>query len=264
MQEFARPAGSRAVNLLSAMLTAFFTTAVTFALNTTAHAQLQEAQVGVGVAVETSRDLYRGVGSSYSFWPLVSIESEGFRLFANEASLKLDERDLFDISLIGQYRLDGYDSGDSSFLSGMGNRRGALEFGIGLSSQQWFGELSLSALTDFSSRHKGHEVAVSYGYPLALSGARITPRVSLTWQSGDLVNYYWRVRDSEARAGRPEYVPGSSINLEVAVIYQRQLARHHRFFGKLALLRPGTAIENSPIRDADEPYSLAVGYLYQF
>lgn len=257
------PARSRTTRVTSKLVIAGLAV-VAFVASANVHAQFSQAQFGVGVELERVSDLYRGVGSEIKIWPVLTVESEDFQFRKNEGKLKVYRHDLFDVSLKGQYRLDHYWRGDSSFFNGMSERGGAFELGVALTSTQWFGELEASALTDISSRHRGYELALSYGYPLALQGARIVPEVSMTWQSENLVNYYWGVGAGEARPGRPEYNPGGSLTLAIGVQYQRQVGRHHRFTGRFAVERPGQDIDDSPLRDPDEAYRLSVGYVYLF
>ncbi len=229
-----------------------------------ASAQLVAEKAGLGAALLVRTDHYRGISNDTDLLPVLSYENDKFRLFHNEASYNVLQRDTFDVNLKGQYRLAGYDSADSDFLEGMGKRRGALEFGVEATSAQWFGNLSAEFMTDITSRHKGYEIKFEYGYPLQIAYGLLTPRLSLAFQSSRLTNYYWGVTRSEIRADRPEYNPGNSVNLAVGLRYENTFARQHTIFADAEFQRMGNAIEDSPIRSSSDPITLTVGYLFTF
>lgn len=227
-------------------------------------AQTGNEKVGLGAELRIKENIYRGVDTEFDLLPSLSITAGQLRVDGTTARFDVYEHLYFDVSVIGQYRFEGYSGSDSAFLEGMGTRRGALEIGVEMSSRQWFGDVAGRLLTDISSRHRGFELQGEIGYPLTLAGGTVTPQVQLTYQSDRLTNYYFGVSAGEARANRPEYQPGNSINLGVGVRYDLLLAQRHRIFASLMFERYGSGIEDSPLRDSKDPIRLYAGYQFRF
>ncbi|MFK7962922.1 MAG: MipA/OmpV family protein [Burkholderiaceae bacterium] len=254
-----RPFGRLNTPIFSSLLAVSLLVAAPFA-----SAQTSDMKVGLGAELRIKQNIYRGVGSEFDLLPSLSINAGPVRVDGTMGRFDIYEHLYFDVSVIGQYRFEGYNGSDSTFLEGMGARRGALEIGLEMSSRQWFGDVAGRVLTDISSRHRGFELQGELGYPLSLAGGTVTPQVQLTYQSDRLTNYYFGVSAGEARADRPEYQPGNTINLGVGVRYDLLLAQRHKIFASLMFERYGNGIEGSPLRDSKDPIRIYAGYQFRF
>lgn len=169
------------------------------------------ANVGAGIGFAQGQSPYRGVDSNPNTIPgFITYEGKKAYLRGIEAGYYLwgsgDRQRSYRVALLASGRLEGYHASDSDYLQGMDTRRWSLDGGLGFVARQGFHQLTLKAVTDLLGRHEGQEVNASYGYRLMLSRKLVvTPSVSLSWMSADLLDYYYGVTTAESYALRPAY-----------------------------------------------------------
>lgn len=109
------------------------------------------------------------------------------------------------LSLEGRYRFQNYDEEDSPFLQGMNARNGTFE--VGVKAAERFGRLRLEAeaMTDVAGQHDGYELTARATLEIG-NGRMISfrPLGGVSYQSENLVNYYYGVTFSEAATGLPD------------------------------------------------------------
>jgi outer membrane protein len=185
----------------------------------------------------------------------LKIDTGGCRLFS-------DSNMTFDV--IGKFRTDGYNNEDSEKLDGMHNRNMTVdvggEFGI---SGNW-GELYTRILTDALGQHDGQEFRVTYAKPFEFEKSEISPSVGFALLSSNLADYYYGVRDDEARADRPAYNPGASVNWFVGLDANYQLNDDWTLLTSITYYWLDSDIRNSPIVNKDYTISILAGAMYRF
>ena len=183
------------------------------------------------------------------------IDTAGCRLFS-------DSNMTFDI--IGKLRLDGYDADKSDYFDGMHNRNMTVdvggEFGI---SGDW-GNLYARILTDALGQHDGQEYRLTYAKPFKFEKAKISPSAGVALLSSNLADYYYGVRDDEARTGRPAYNPGASVNWFVGLDAIYQLNNDWTLLTTITYYWLDSDIRNSPIVNKDYTISILAGAMYRF
>lgn len=227
-------------------------------------AMADEVKWGIGLGGVLEDAGYKDVGSETNFLPVFYIETERFRLVGPSAAFELYSGSDFELSLVGQYRSDGYEAADGDIFNGMEDRDGSVDVGLEAEYETDFGDFELGVLADASGTHKGHEVSLAYSIPFTLSRGVISPYVAYELQSSKLVDYYYGVRESEATAWRPFYKPGSTNNVEVGINSEWLFGDRHGFVANVSFAKRGREIEDSPLIDSANETSLTLGYVYRF
>jgi outer membrane protein len=161
----------------------------------------------------------------------------------------------------------GYDADDADSLSGMDNRDISLDGGVQLKwvIQQVEGlSVNIGATTDLMSKHEGQEVTLAGKKVFKGKIYQIIPEAGVKWQSSDLVDYYYGVRDSEVASGRPAYEPDSVIDPFVASRLYLGLSENWILISRVGYEFLGAEIQDSPIVDKDGIFSMLIGVARRF
>ncbi|OAD21750.1 MltA-interacting MipA [Candidatus Thiomargarita nelsonii] len=163
-------------------------------------------------------------------------------------------------------RLEGFEADENSFFDGMEDRDLSLDGGIAASWRQGTVEFKFSAVTDLLNKSSGKEITASLAktYILTRQMTLLTPSIGLKWQNDNFVNYYYGVKDSEARANRPAYTGKATVNYIVAVNATYSLTKRSTLFADIEYERFGDDIYDSPLVDKDQIFSVFLGYGWQF
>lgn len=253
---FRSPAAAAAIALLASLWTP-----QGWAQGADAALEPGESQWGLGVAAAARRKPYRDVGTDYRAIPVLSYENRWLHVYGLGADLKLPSLGPVSFRLRTRYGLsDGYEASDSAALAGMADRNARLWFG---GAAIWHNDIA-NVSAEWLGSSDGHKAAIQLSRGFQYGNFRLTPHVSAQWVSAENVDYYYGVRASEARIGRPQYQGDSTVNLTAGLRVDYRLARHHQLYLDVSATRLGSAIQDSPIVDRSNMTSVAVGYLYRF
>ena len=207
---------------------------------------------------------YKGMDSTIYPIPVITAVSAPFYFFIDTAGCRLfsDSNMAFDV--IGKWRLDGYDVDKSDDLDGMHNRNMTVDVGGEFSVTGDWGNLYARILTDAMGQHDGQEFRVTYAKPLKFEKSKISPSVGVALLSSNLADYYYGVRDNEARPGRPAYNPGASVNWFVGLDANYQLNNDWTLLTSITYYWLDSDIRNSPIVNKDYTMSIIAGAMYRF
>lgn len=225
---------------------------------------------GIGAAAVVSESPYAGEGTRVVPVPLLSYEGERFYFRGITAGWRLVDMPGLELALLGKARLDGFDVDDldRGRLARNGvdavlveDRDRGLDLGLGAEWSGTAGELQLELLADASDRSGGQEASLQYGYPVRLARGMLTPIAGLTWQSDDMVDYYYGTLPSEVARGVVDYRPGAATTAHVGVSFFRPLGGAWSLVGSLRYSRLPDAIADSPLvdRGSDGSTSLFIG-----
>lgn len=217
---------------------------------------------GLGAAFSSSP--YQGVDSEISPFPLVIYQGERLFLQGPQFGYRLFKQDNFNLALLGSYRLQGYESDDSSFLQGMDDRNGTLEAGLQAELETDLGQFRLSVLSDLQDEHNGQEVKLEMEKMFSFQKLSISPSAALIWQSGKLADYYYGVTTAEATLARPEYEVDDTLMLEVGLMANYMLSRHWSINGRVAVSKLANEVSDSPIVNDDLVTNGFIGFSYRF
>ena len=225
-------------------------------------------ELTIGVGVRAEQEIYRGMDSEIQPVPFLRYENGPFELQAYDgigASLNVLQTDHFAVSVFGSLDLkEGYDPDDSDFLEGM-DELDTL-YGAGVAFEAGYGgwEAELSFHQDLSGEHDGQEVELGLGYRWWMLGFEWRPKVSVTWMSEDMVDYFYGVSAREARADRPVYSPGSAFEVGAQLLIERPFWERFTWVGMVEIATFDSEITDSPLVDEDYEFEAVVGVTYSF
>jgi outer membrane protein len=217
---------------------------------------------GPGVWISTKP--YKGADPTVYPFPAViavkapfyfKIDTLGCRVFS-------DSNMTFDF--IGKLRTDGYKSSDSETLERMHTRHWTVDVGGDFGISGDWGKLNTSILTDSLGQHDGQEFRVTYAKPLEFEKTRLIPSVGFSLLSSKLADYYYGVRDDEARPGRPAYEPGTSYKTFLGLDASYKLNEKWHIFTSITYYWMDSGLRGSPIVDKDHEISILAGALFRF
>jgi outer membrane protein len=162
-----------------------------------------------------------------------------------------------------QANFDGLKADDSPYLAGMETRSKSADAGLEVVYRARPVGFRVNVLTDVLGRNDGQEFSAQAvtGAPLGSRGfllASIGPR----WISANRVDYYYGVRESEARPNRPAYTGTSSWNWDLSLGATVRIAGKWSAFVLFSRKAFGNPIEQSPIVDRTAGYSLISSFTY--
>jgi outer membrane protein len=199
--------------------------------------------------------------------PLILYEGEHF--FARGGTFGWDflDSDAMEVAVIGEILNDGYDSGDSKFLTGMSDRDAS--FGVGGHMIWKPGNLGLklAAVTDMADNSDGTQVRGEVFYTHRTGDFMLKPYAAIVWQDEDYNDYYYGVsaREASLSIGRTAYSADSDFNYRfgAVAVYQQKTSPWMYIAGvRFDLL--GDEIDDSSIVDDDTELTAVLGVAYTF
>ncbi|MCV6588273.1 MAG: MipA/OmpV family protein [Marinobacterium sp.] len=222
-------------------------------------------QISLGAGVGIERSPYIGVGTETGFMPMLSVEKGPFYFHGTELGIDLLDSELATLTLLGHYRMEGFDASDSLELNGMQDRDGAFELGARAAAYTDFGELSLTVLADVSDEHDGYEVTAGWATEYMLTPQlMLSPSIDYSWRSDDLNNYYYGVRASEAAASRAAYQADADGILSLGISAFYSLDQQQSLMFELGVDLLGDEIKDSSIVERSNVPHASLAYLYRF
>lgn len=219
---------------------------------------------GVGTFVRT--EPYKQVGHKILPIPYLIMRRGNFFIEGLEAGYRAIEGANGSFNFIITPRLEGFDADDGAILNGMENRDFSIDGGIATVWRQDTIEFNLLAVVDLLDKSDGKEVAVSLGNNYILTGKMIilTPSIGLKWQDDQLVNYYYGVNPTEAKANRPAYIGKATLNYTAAMNATYSLSKRSTLFAEIEYEHFGDDIHDSPLVGEEQMINIFLGYGWQF
>ncbi|MDD0842556.1 MipA/OmpV family protein [Pseudomonas sp. Gutcm_11s] len=214
----------------------------------------------IGLGLSYSQSPYAGADNSVSPVPLVRYQGERLFLQGLTGGVHLIERDGFGLDAIVSGRFDGIDADDfgRSELAENGIDRDLLEdrddgidLGLRASWEFAFGELQATAKADVSGASEGYELALEYGYPMDVAGARVTPALKVSYLSDKLADYYYGTLSDEEARGVARYRPGSAVVPELALGVSRPVGERWLLSGEASYRHLPDCLTDSPLAEGD-------------
>lgn len=217
---------------------------------------------------------FQGIESSYkqmddkkSAIPVIRYEGERFYWHTLEAGYKVSKEKDSSFAFAIKARLDSYESGDSTYLVGMEDRKRAVEFGIRKNSYLTKKDtISYSFFHDMAKKHKGYELAFQYKHRYMISNVKtmIFPYLKVEYLSDDLTGYYYGVKDSEKLSSRSSYDPSSAINLSIGININTKLSEKVMLMMGFDYKKLDGSITGSPIIDQSSQKKLITAIMYRY
>ncbi len=219
-------------------------------------------ELSLGAAVIFESDVYRGVDSEIQPVPFLRYENGPFEIMTQDGltiSYKIFQGESYSIAALGEYIFEeGYDPGDSNYLTGM-DELGST-YSVGLESEIMVGDFiaGIELLHDISSEKSGQEVEFSLEYPWHVAG------LNVSWLSRKKVDYLYGVSAREATLARPLYDPASCFEIGAELMIQKPFLENYTFLALIEANKLGSEISSSPIVDDDIEMSAVLGIMYNF
>lgn len=243
---------------------------------------LSQAVMAGEFSVDTGkRPITVGIGAMYKDKPYKDYDSsektsavplvlyEGDHFFARGSTIGWDflNSDALELAVIGEFINDGYESGDSDFLSGMSDRDPSFALGGHVIWKPENLGLKLAAVSDMSDNSDGTQMRGEVFYTHKTGDWMLKPYAGIVWQDEDYNDYYYGVRSGEANPsiGRTAYSADSDINYRfgAVAVYQKKTSPWMYIAGlRYDLL--GDEIDDSPIVDDDTELTAVLGVAYTF
>jgi len=216
----------------------------------------------MGVGVLYLERPYIGVDNDTYVVPLVKAEYK--RLFIDKTIMgyNLIDDDNLKFSVVTGPHFAGYKSSDSSELAGMEDREWGFDGGLRLKWKTELVDVTATGLTDLSGTYEGQEASVILSKEL-FKGF-LTPSLGAVWSSEDAVDYYYGVRASEARAGRPAYAGEDTFNYLAGLTVAVPLGEKWAMVGDVQHQILGDGVKDSPLVEEDGLFRSTVGTVYRF
>jgi len=168
-------------------------------------------------------------------------------------------------SLTAQPRTLGYKASDSTYLTGMDERKSTLEGGLAFSASYNNSQyIEIMLLADMLHTYNAYVTRVEIGDEYKAGKFTFYPSIVLLYQPRKFIDYYYGVKSSEATATRPAYNPGSGLE------YGAQTYIKYPFTKKLSALINlrydvlANSAQNSPLTDKSYIYSGLASLIYTF
>lgn len=144
------------------------------------------------------------------------------------------------------------------------DRDWAVDAGLRFHWYQENSEWSLSLFQDISNVHKGQQAILTYRHKYHLSDWMISPAVSLTWKSADLLDYYYGIDANDGVSESLFYDAKAGFFPSVRVSVRRRMSEnwHWLIFGKYTHLDKG--MTDSPLVEESQRMTFFTGVTYRF
>ncbi len=219
---------------------------------------------GVGAIVSTSP--YEGVSTKTRAVPFLFMEYKGFYIKGIEAGYHFIDKGSWTVSVITSPRFMGYSAGDSDILEGMEDRKMSLDAGVKATYTLPgdMGAITAKALADVLSRSDGAVYELAWGREFKGGIFRLSPSFGVRYLDEALVDYYYGVRDVEARVGREAYAPHGAADPFADVLFTCGLSKRLIVVTRVGAEFLGRAVRKSPLVDESYVLTAAAGLTYRF
>jgi len=223
----------------------------------------------LGLGALISDDAYKGTDTDVYPMPIIWWEHGNLYARGDRAGFIIGDPDdeALECSVFLQPRLMGYDDDDSNDLNGMADRDYSLDAGIAVEWEIPHTDgitLDTSFAADILGENKGQEAEVLLTKMFDFKPFFIKPRVGVTWQSEDMVDYYYGVRNQEATATRAAYAPSNALNPMVGLDFYLGLSEDWMLISRAGINFLDDEISDSPIVEDDTTQTYLIGITRMF
>lgn len=225
--------------------------------------------VALGLGGISRQKPYAGIRRDNKVLPVLRFENRHVQVFGPMVGLKLPGLTLspsqrLDASLVLRYDGSGYEAKDAPILQGMRKRRSGVWAGAKAEWKAGFADVGIEWLADVSGHSKGQVIGLGVERTWFLAGRlMLTPRIVATWQDRRTVDYYFGVRDDEARAGRPAYAGRAGVRTDLGLRALYLVDARQSLFMDLELSSLSTGTRDSPLVDRSTENRVVLGFLYR-
>lgn len=222
----------------------------------------------LGGGLRLGQDLYVASDNEdqrqYDLVPLYLYNGKRVFFRGTAGGIRLLDTDNVEFNLMGRYRFNRLDPYRNAFFEGIEERRQTVDAGVEVRLRGGWGMLNANYLTDTLDRHNGESAEVSYRYIFDRGRFSFSPFITWAWYDADLTNYYFGVREAEARPDRPEYTPGESQWFGFGMNTTWWISDRIQFFANVGFNGVDTVVRDSPLVEEDTQSAFFAGGTYIF
>lgn len=223
-----------------------------------------ELNISLGLGIGSGESIYQGIDDETDMLPLFDIEYGNFYISGLEAGYTFYETETLSLyAAVAGDDLDG-ERTDSKQLRDLGDVDSGTNLVLGAEMFTDIGLLSASVAQDVADEHKGTQVNFGWGVPVEFGDLTIFPEVKASWVSDKLVNHYYGVTTSQARAGRAAYQGDSAWIYGFGVSAEYALSKDWTVMAAVEYEAYSDEITDSSIVDEDDSVGMMMGIRYQF
>ncbi len=226
----------------------------------------QKVTIGLGPYVQTQP--YKGVNPLLVPSPVIFFDNGLFYMRWSRVGMYFlgDKSEDFSwgLSLTAQPRTYGYKAEDSEYLKGMDQRETSFEGGIAFSASYNDTYIETMLLTDMLVRYESWLFKTEIGDEFVLGDFTFYPSIIVIYESDEFVNYYYGVKEHEARADRAQFTPGAGWQLGAQTYIDYPFTDKLSGLVNLRVDRLPSSALNSPLIESDYIYSGLVSLIYSF
>jgi len=167
------------------------------------------------------------------------------------------------ISLTAQPRVFGYQAEESSYLTGMAERRPTWEGGLAIGGKNSLGFAELTYFHDLLNHSNGSLVRLEVGKTLSQGRWTQIPSIYIIRYSDSLNDYYYGIRQQESLPTRPTYQARAGINYALQDFVIVELTKEWYVSANLRADYLAPEITRSPIVDDQWMWSGMLSLMYK-
>ncbi len=223
----------------------------------------------LGLSVSTSQNPYSGAPDSTIAYPYLTsfthsaFTNDWFLIRGENIGFRYVTQSDWELGFIGRVQTLGLGGGDNDELSGLEERRWAVEAGPLIGWRRWPVHVQFRSYWDIPSRHGGTTSELEFSVPFNLERGYFVPGIKITRMSDDYSNYYFGVSETEITPSRPAYAPGAVTNTWVGFTLGYELTPQWLLSTTAGLEFLDSAVTASPIVDRDQLWSVSLGLAYR-
>lgn len=268
-----RAVNSAGVSALAAALFCAFPVFAAPPMEVGAEAESSSWSWGLGIGAMSKQKAYAGYDRENKVVPIpmVRFENQYVRVSGPGVEVKLptvriNEAHKLKFAIVGRYDFSsGYEADDSPRLAGMSERKGSFWAGAKVAWENDLANVTAEWAGDASGHSKGQLLSLGIDRTWRFGNhVMLTPRLSATWQDSKYVDYYYGVRNEEARVGRAVYHGDGGMSARLGVRGVYRFDRHHSVLLDVGVTSLASEIKNSPLVDRSTENSVFFSYGYRF
>ena len=228
-------------------------TRLLLAISMTLVSGASHADWGLRLGTDNHHQKYNTKKNKYD--GLIGLEYRGDKFNASKNGLSYDfsnsEKHAIELSLSTHH--DGFKAGDDDLFKGMSKRKTSVDIGGRVIINTGLGSAVVNASRDVNAS-KGYEAGIKLGgitpHAPHWTGQRklnVAAMGGLHYQSRKVVDYYYGVKNSEAKANRKAYKAKSALEPYVGVEAQMNLNKHFTIDAGASVIKRAKSIRNSPL-----------------